>query len=99
MIVQDHILRKTLDAALSTGADFAEVFLENTYSSTLSLLSSQPQKAIVGELYGAGIRLFFDHEIIYVTTNDLSEEGLVRSALKAARSHTGRPNCRPQNPA
>ena len=92
MIVQDHILRKTLDAALSTGADFAEVFLENTYSSTLSLLSSQPQKAIVGELYGAGIRLFFDHEIIYVTTNDLSEEGLVRSALKAARSHTGTPN-------
>lgn len=89
MIVQDHILKKTLDAALSTGADFAEVFLENTYSSTLSLLSSQPQKAVVGELYGAGIRLFFGHEIIYVTTNDLSEEGLVRAALKAAKSHTG----------
>ena len=40
MIVQDYILRKTLDAALSTGADFAEVFLENMYSSTLSLLNS-----------------------------------------------------------
>ena len=91
MIVQDHILRKALDAALSTGADFAEVFLENTYSSTLSLLSSQPQKAVVGELYGAGIRLFFNEEIIYVTTNDLSEDGLVRSALKAARSHRGQP--------
>ncbi len=91
MIVQDHILRKALDAALSTGADFAEVFLENTYSSTLSLLSSQPQQAVVGELYGAGIRLFFNEEIIYVTTNDLSEEGLVGSALKAARSHRGQP--------
>lgn len=89
MIVQEHILKKALDAALSTGADFAEIFLENTYSSTLNLLSSQPQKALVGELFGAGIRLFFGHEIIYVTTNDLSEEGLVRAALKAARSRTG----------
>ncbi len=86
MIVQPHILSKALDAALSTGADFADIFLEDTYSSSLTVLNSSPDQAIVGQLYGAGVRLFFGHEIVYVTTNDLSEEGLVKAALNAARS-------------
>jgi TldD protein len=89
MIVQSHILTKALDAAMSSGADFADIFLEDTYSSQLSILNSRPEQAIVGQLYGAGIRLFFGHEIIYVTTNDLSETGLVKAALRAAQSRDG----------
>lgn len=86
MIVPAHILTKALDAALSTGADFADIFVEDTYSSNLTVLSSKADQAIVGQLYGAGIRLFFGHEIVYVTTNDLSEAGLVKAALNAAQS-------------
>lgn len=86
MIVQPHILTKALDAGLSTGADFADIFVEETYSSMLSILGAKPNEAIVGTLYGAGIRLFFGHEVVYVTTNDLSEEGLVKAALNAAKS-------------
>ncbi|MBO9666782.1 MAG: TldD/PmbA family protein, partial [Bdellovibrio sp.] len=86
MIVQPHILTKALDAALSTGADFADIFVEDTYSSNLTVLGSKADQAIVGQLYGAGIRLFFGHEIVYVTTNDLSEAGLVKAALNAAQS-------------
>ncbi|MNK06249.1 protease TldD [compost metagenome] len=86
MIVQPSILSKALDAALSTGADFADIFVEDTYSSILTVLNSRPENAVVGQLYGAGIRLFFGHEIVYVTTNDLSEAGLVKAALNAAKS-------------
>lgn len=86
MIVPEIYLQKALDAALSTGADFADIFIEDTYSSNLSLLNGQPHQALVGQLYGAGIRLFFGHESVYVTTNDLSEKGLVKAALKAAQS-------------
>ncbi|MGZ3769738.1 MAG: TldD/PmbA family protein [Bdellovibrio sp.] len=93
MIVQPSILTKALDAALSTGADFADIFLEDTYSSNLSVLNSKPEQAIVGQLYGAGVRLFFGHEIVYVTTNDLTEAGLVKAALTAAQSRgTGSAN-------
>lgn len=90
MIVREEVLRKALDAALSTGADFADIFLEDTYSSSLGLLNGKPHQAIVGQLYGAGIRLFFGHEIVYVTTNDLAEEGLIRAAVKAAQSRLGK---------
>ncbi|MFP5520379.1 MAG: TldD/PmbA family protein [Bdellovibrionia bacterium] len=86
MIISESIMQKTLDAALSTGADFADVFVEETYSSNLSLLSQKPDQAIVGTLYGAGIRLFFGHEVVYVTTNDLSEKGMVKAALQAAKA-------------
>ncbi|MCM2355028.1 MAG: TldD/PmbA family protein, partial [Pseudobdellovibrio sp.] len=90
MIIQTHILQKALDAALSTGADFADIFVEDTYSSNLSVLNSRPDKAIVGQLYGAGIRVVFGTEVVYVTTSDLSEKGLVKAALIAAQSQTGR---------
>ncbi len=84
MLVEPKILDKTLDAALSTGADFAEVFLEESYSSHLTYLNRKPDQALVGNLYGAGIRVFFGHEVIYVTTSDLTEEGLIKAALQAA---------------
>lgn len=84
MIIPEQTLQKALDAALSTGADFADIFVEETWSSALNYMDRKPYSANVGELYGAGVRLFFGHEIVYVTTNDLSEEGLVRAAKKAA---------------
>lgn len=86
MIIAKSILDKALDAALSTGADFADIFVEETYSSQLSLLNQKTENAITGTLYGAGIRLFFGHEIVYVTTNDLSEAGMVKAALQAAQT-------------
>lgn len=86
MIISKSILDKALDAAISTGADFADIFVEETYSSQLSLLNQKPENAITGTLFGAGVRLFFGNEIVYVTTNDLSEAGLVKAALQAAQT-------------
>lgn len=97
MLVSENILQKTLDAALSTGADFAEIFLEETYSGQITIKSSQLDRALNGEIRGAGIRLLFDHEVIYVTTNDLSEAGLMKAALAAAHSQ-GRANIKKASP-
>ncbi|MCM2283132.1 MAG: TldD/PmbA family protein, partial [Bdellovibrionaceae bacterium] len=43
----------------------------------------------IGRLHGAGIRLFYGHEVIYTTTNDLSETGLLRAARTAAAAQRG----------
>ena len=88
-MISYSIAERVLDAALSTGADFAEIFLENSYSSELSMSDSKPSTAVVGRLSGAGIRVFFGHEQIYTTTNDLSEAGLIRAARMAASSRPG----------
>lgn len=84
-----QLVRKVLDAALSGGADFAEIFAEESYSSELSMVDSKPSTALVGRAYGAGIRLFYGTDQIYVTTNDLTEASLVKAALTAAKARKG----------
>jgi TldD protein len=86
MLLPESLLKKTIDVALSTGASFADIFIEDTYSSSLKYINQKPDQAINGRVYGAGIRLFFGEEIIYVTTNDLTESGLIKAATTAARS-------------
>ena len=89
MIIAQSLIEKTLNEALSTGADFAEIFAEDSYSSRLSLIDSAPKDAFVGKQYGAGIRVQFGHEEIYVTTSDLSEAGLLKAARTAAQAKAG----------
>lgn len=84
MLVSDSILKKVIDVALSKGADFAEVYLEDTRRRQFSILDGRPEKAISGHSLGAGIRIFSGTEQTYTYTNDLSEEGLVRAARQAA---------------
>lgn len=89
MILSDALLQKILGAALENGADFAEVFVENTYSSRLFLKDSKPSEAMVGRLCGAGIRLFYGTEQVYTYTNDLSERSLLETAKAAAAAISG----------
>ncbi|MGE0525677.1 MAG: TldD/PmbA family protein [Bdellovibrionales bacterium] len=84
MLVNDSTLNKVIDQALAQGADFAEVYLEDTRRRQFSYLDARPEKAISGHTLGAGIRVFAGTEQIYTYTNDLSEAGLLRASTQAA---------------
>lgn len=86
MLMSDHVLAKIIDACLSEGADFAEVYLEDTRKKQFSYLDAKPEKAISGHSMGAGVRLFSGTEQVYTFTNDLSEKGLMRAARQAAEA-------------
>ncbi len=86
MIISQSSIEKVLEAGLEKGADFAEIFVEDTYISSLSLADSQLDSATVGKNLGAGIRLFYGKEVIYVISNDLSEEALLHAARTAAQA-------------
>ena len=73
-----------LDAALQTGGDFAEIFMEDTLSHSVQLKSGRVDTINTGRLYGAGVRVFTGLNAIYAYTNDLSREGLIRCAREAA---------------
>ena len=74
------LVSKVLNRALENGADFAEIFCEDSYSSRIEYLDSKTQQCIVGKDYGAGIRVFLGHTVIYAYTNDLSESSLLEIA-------------------
>ena len=82
MIGRD-IIKEVLGKALSTGGDFAEVFIEDTERSSLGLVNGQIETAVSGRDFGIGIRIFKGLRSIYAYTNDISKEGLLKTAKNA----------------
>ena len=78
------IAEQTLAAALRTGGDFAELFVEDTRSSTVLLSAGAIENALTGRSCGAGIRVYRELSSVYVYTNDLTPAGLLRAAGRAA---------------
>lgn len=78
------IAEQALAAALRTGGDFAEIFFEDTRSSSLALNAAAIETALTSRAAGAGIRVYKGLSSVYVHTNDLSLAGLVSAAQKAA---------------
>jgi len=76
--------QRALQAALSKGGDFAELFYEDTTRNTVAMLDGRINTAVTNRAHGAGIRVYDGLTGIYVHTNDTSESGLVAAALKAA---------------
>ncbi len=88
------MLKKTaaeniLTAALESGADFAEIYAEETKCSSIAMVNGRVETALGGLDYGAGVRLFFGNQAIYGFTNDLSEENLIRIAREGAAAARG----------
>ena len=69
---------KIFEAGKSAGADFVEIYEEETRSSMLGLKSSQIESATAGTEYGIGIRLIYGTEVLYGFTSDDSEDALVK---------------------
>ena len=85
-MLEKTLLQNVLTAAMSTGGDFAEVFVENNSNNTISLVNGVVEEAVSGVDYGAGIRIFNGYSAIYAYTNDTSRESLIKTALSAAKA-------------
>jgi TldD protein len=77
-------LHTALDAALETGGDFAEIFVEDNRAHSLRMLDSRVELINSNRAHGAGVRVFNGLNAVYAYTNDTSTEGLVRCAREAA---------------
>ncbi len=96
MIGRDIII-DILGMALSTGGDFAEVFTEDTFRSSLGLVNGLIETAVSGRDFGVGIRIFKGLRSIYAYTNDASREGLLKTAKDAALALGEVGDCVPVN--
>ncbi len=83
-MIAKHILEEVLCRALSTGADFAELYAENTRNDSVSFTDGKIERVGDNLLSGAGIRAFLGTGTVYATTSDLSREGLLKCAAAVA---------------
>lgn len=89
-----HMLSKTLvekilDTALSGGAEFAEVFVEEKDNTRLNYVAAKPDHIGVGRDYGLGLRIISGFEVVYGYTSDLSENNLLALAKTTAAALKG----------
>ena len=78
-----QLLEEIISYGLSLGADFVEIFLEDT--DNISVLVEEDYITSVSPSFGkgAGIRIFKDKRDGFVSTNDLSRKGLISSINQA----------------
>jgi len=88
-VIDPDVIERTLAAGLSTGADFAEVFVEDRRSTGAVLDDGKVEELTSGRDRGAGIRVVVGDRTGFAHTADLSERGLIETAKIAAAAARG----------
>ncbi len=88
-VIDEGLVQRVLGAALRTGGDFAEVFVEDRRNSAAVLDDGRVEKMNSGRSRGAGIRVISGDTTGFAHTADLSEAGLLAAAQAAAAAARG----------
>ena len=88
-MLEKKLLKKVLDTALSTSADFAEIFIEDKFTTNASLNSSKVQNVNNAKKFGIGVRVAKGYRRVYGYTNSSAEKDLVKLADDLAQSFPG----------
>jgi len=83
-LLSKKVIENVLYAAISTGGDFAEIFVEDRYNTNIKMVGGYIENSISGRDYGVGIRVFDELNSAYGYTNDSSEENLIKVAKEVA---------------
>jgi TldD protein len=79
-MLKEATVERVLQAALSHGGDFAEVFVENRIEQTISMVEGEVEKARSGQDFGIGIRIFHGNDYLYTYTSNEDEAHLIEIA-------------------
>lgn len=78
-----------LQAALSNGGDFADIFVEHKRVTGIGMEAGKIERVQSGYEAGAGIRVLSGENTSYGYTNDLSKEGLIEAATLVSHAARG----------
>ncbi len=91
-MLNKQVIEDTLNAALSTGGDFAEVFVEDRTNNGILMIGGKVESTMSGRDYGVGIRIFKGFNSVYAYTNKSDHDSLIETAKKAAAAIEGTQN-------
>ena len=77
MINKNQAIR-ILNAGLKTGADYAEIYIEEKDSFGVSIENGKVESSAVNHSYGAGVRLLNKLQSVYGYTNEVNEKSLTK---------------------
>ena len=85
-MISREVCQRVLSKAVSTGADYAEIFAENTVNHSISMIANKVDAIKDGVIAGAAVRVYKGLRSVMASTVDTSEAGLLRCAEQAAEA-------------
>ena len=89
-MLSENTVKKILEHGLKKGADFTEVFVEDTVSSSINLLDQKIDEINSSNSFGIGIRLLYGNEAYYGYTSDTEEGKLLKLTENLGQSEMDR---------
>lgn len=87
--LDQNLLREVLAAALASGGDFADIYVEYKRVTGIGCEDGKIERIHSGIDAGAGIRVLSGDKTAYAYTNDLSKEGLLEAARIVSHAVSG----------
>lgn len=78
------LMEQILERAMTTGADYAELYLEHTGSRSIHLMNGSVYSISDQLISGAGIRIYMGLRSVFASTSDLTRKGLLACADRVA---------------
>lgn len=88
-MISKSLALSVLNKALETGADYAEIFFEDSHSFGVRIENNRIEGSTSSSLCGVGLRLLKENQCVYGYTNDLSKKGLLSLAESLSKSFKG----------
>ena len=85
-MIPREVCQRVLHKAVSTGADYAEIFAENTLNHSINMIAGKVDSIKDAVVAGAAVRVYKGLRSVMATTVDTSESGLIRCAEAAAEA-------------
>ena len=85
-MISREVCQRVLAKAVSTGADYAEIFAENTVNHSINMIASRVESVRDAVIAGAAVRVYKGLRSVMASTVDTSESGLLACAAKAAEA-------------
>ena len=85
-MISKKLAIEVLNEMLATGADYAEIFYEESTSNGLTIENGKVSSSSSGITSGAGLRLLKENQSVYGFTSDLTRKGLLALARDLNKS-------------
>ena len=88
-MLSQELLKEAFGKALSTGADYAEIFAEHTQSKNIGIVSEKVDKVADAVISGVGIRIFKGTRCVSGSASSLSIEAVLDCDSRVADAMSG----------
>ena len=69
-MIDKSTAENVLKQACNTGAEFAEIFIEENIKNSISLINGDVYRAVSGVDFGFGLRIIKGEKVLYTYTNN-----------------------------